>query len=158
MNPAPVSDRALPGTASLATGSDALAGLAMLGKTAAALAFVIAVILLCSYLLRRVNRPGGLAGQQLQVVSSVAVGQKERVVVVEVAGTWLVLGVAGGQISNLHQLPAPGAEPHPEPSPAAPERRAGGGTDGSGFAGRFIQVLDRRNGRGRDPAARETDS
>lgn len=157
MNPTTVSD---PG-ASLASGSDALAGLAMLGKTAAALAFVIAVILLCSYLLKRLNRPGGLAGQQVQVVSSVAVGPKERVVVVEVAGIWLVLGVAGGQISALHQLPSPSVQPgaaaeYVGPRPASESAGPEPSTAAGGFASRFVQALNKGNGDG--PGARGSDS
>jgi flagellar protein FliO/FliZ len=34
------------------------------------------------------------------------VGQRERVVVVEIGDDWLVLGVAAGQVRALHTLPA----------------------------------------------------
>ena len=42
----------------------------------------------------------------MKVVSSTSVGQRERVVVVEVAGQWLVLGVTPQNIHTLHTLPA----------------------------------------------------
>jgi len=48
------------------------------------------------------------------VVSSVMVGQRERVVVVEIGDAWLVLGVAAGQVRALHTMPAgklPDAQP-----------------------------------------------
>jgi len=93
--------------ATSAAEGEALLGLAALGKTGLALLLVIGLILLCSWLLRRLNAGQNLAGQPLKVLGSTAVGQRERVVIVEVAGTWLVLGVAPGQISKLHELPAP---------------------------------------------------
>ena len=48
----------------------------------------------------------------LKIVSSAPVGTRERVVVVEVADTWLVLGVTPSQVNTLHTLPA---------QPTAPE-------------------------------------
>ena len=42
----------------------------------------------------------------LRVVAGAAVGQRERVVVVEVGSTWLVLGVAPGSVTALHQMPS----------------------------------------------------
>jgi flagellar protein FliO/FliZ len=33
------------------------------------------------------------------------VGQRERVVLVEVADTWLVIGVAPGHVTALHSMP-----------------------------------------------------
>lgn len=73
---------------------------AMLG-----LAVVIALILGSLWLLKRLSTRGGAGPGVLQVVAGVAVGPRERVVLVEVADTWLVLGVAPGQVSALHQLP-----------------------------------------------------
>lgn len=37
----------------------------------------------------------------IKVVGGVSVGTRERVVVLEVAGRWLVVGVANGQVSSL---------------------------------------------------------
>ncbi len=87
-------------------------GLAVLGKTALALGLVIAVIFACSYLLRRLNAGRGRGDRHLKVVTSSAIGQRERVVIVEVEGTWLVLGVGGGQVTRLHELPAPSDTEH----------------------------------------------
>ena len=41
----------------------------------------------------------------MRVVGGVSVGTRERVVVLEVADTWLVVGVAPGQVQTLHTLP-----------------------------------------------------
>lgn len=50
----------------------------------------------------------GLGGQGVvKVVGSAAVGARERVVIVEVDDTWLLLGVGGGNVRLLHTLPKP---------------------------------------------------
>ena len=108
-----------------------LMGLAVLGKTALALGLVIAVILACSYLLRRINAARGRGDRHLKVVTSTAIGQRERVVIVEVEGTWLVLGVGGGQVTRLHELPAP----------SEPERAESASGEAPGFAARFATAL-----------------
>jgi len=43
----------------------------------------------------------------VKVVGTTAVGTRERVVVVEVDNTWLLLGVGGGNVRLLHTLPKP---------------------------------------------------
>lgn len=43
----------------------------------------------------------------VKVVGTTAVGARERVVVVEIDGTWLLLGVGGGNVRVLHTLPKP---------------------------------------------------
>ena len=71
------------------------------------LAMVLALIFLCAWAARRfglLQQPG--SGRLIKVVSSAMVGQRERVVVVEVGSTWLVLGVAAGQVRALHSMPA----------------------------------------------------
>jgi len=51
--------------------------------------------------------PGMGAQGAVKVVGTTAVGTRERVVVVEVDGTWLLLGVGGGNVRLLHTLPKP---------------------------------------------------
>ena len=53
------------------------------------------------------HAPRGTAAASLRVVAGAAVGTRERVVIVEVGSTWLVLGVAAGQVSRLHEMPRP---------------------------------------------------
>ncbi|MBA2779521.1 flagellar biosynthetic protein FliO [Billgrantia kenyensis] len=127
------------GLETLAVGGDALVGMATLGKTAAALALVIAIILLCTSLLRRWGPQKRAAGGHLQVIGSAALGSRERVVIVEVEGTWLVLGVGGGQVNKLHDLPAPA-----RPVDAAPKPPG----EGDRFATRFARALKQNAGLG----------
>ncbi len=51
--------------------------------------------------------PGMGAQGVVKVVGTTAVGTRERVVVVEVDGTWLLLGVGGGNVRLLHSQPKP---------------------------------------------------
>lgn len=71
------------------------------------LGVVLAAIAATAWLLRRLA-PGqvGSAGD-LRVVAAVAVGPKERVVLVDVGDTRLVLGVAPGSVTRLHEMPRP---------------------------------------------------
>lgn len=66
---------------------------------------VVAIIVAAAWLLKRMAPSHYSRGNMLRVVAGAAVGQRERVVVVEIGATWLVLGVAPGHVNVLHQLP-----------------------------------------------------
>jgi flagellar protein FliO/FliZ len=70
-----------------------------------ALALVLGAVALAAWLLRRFAPGQNIAGSAMRVVGGVAVGPKERIVLVEVGETWLVVGVAPGQVNALHTLP-----------------------------------------------------
>ena len=77
------------------------------------LGLVLGAIAGTAWLLRRLA-PGQIsAAGSLRVVGGVAVGPKERVVLVDVGDTRLVLGVAPGHVSTLHQMPRPVMENTP---------------------------------------------
>ena len=95
------------------------------------LAVVLALIFLCGWAARRFGLQQTGSGRLIKVVSSAMVGTRERVVVVEIAGSWLVLGVAAGQVSALHTMPAGSL---PDALPAAARNDFGG-------AGAFSQKL-----------------
>ena len=59
--------------------------------------------------------PGMGAQGAVKVVGTTAVGTRERVVVIEVDGTWLLLGVGGGNVRLLHTLPKPAASDSSKP-------------------------------------------
>ncbi|PHR65567.1 MAG: flagellar biosynthetic protein FliO [Idiomarina sp.] len=87
-------------------------GLALLGQVTLVLILIIGIILLCAWLFRKLNGTSLGHSKLLNVVGSVAVGQRERVVIVEINDTWLVLGVAAGNVTKLHDMPA---QERPEP-------------------------------------------
>jgi flagellar protein FliO/FliZ len=97
------------------------------------LALVVALIFASLWLLKRLSAPRGRAAGLLRVVAGTAVGGRERVVVLEIGETWLVLGVAPGHVSALAEVPRQAA-------PVAPN-------DGSprDFPGWLRHVLERRH-------------
>ena len=66
--------------------------------------------------------PGMGAQSVVKVVGTTAVGTRERVVVVEVDGTWLLLGVGGGNVRLLHTQPKPEDPRAPQPNPFQVDR------------------------------------
>ena len=68
------------------------------------LLLVLIAIIAVAWLLRRMNLAGQGAGTSLKVIGSVAIGQRERVALIEIGDTWLVVGVGPGQIRTLHTL------------------------------------------------------
>lgn len=71
------------------------------------LAVVLAVIGGAAWLIRRFVPGQAGAGGVLKLVGGVMVGPKERLVLVEIEETWLLLGVTAGQVNALHTMPKP---------------------------------------------------
>ncbi|MEQ1583851.1 MAG: flagellar biosynthetic protein FliO [Candidatus Nitrotoga sp.] len=68
------------------------------------LLLVLAAVVLVAWILKRINLPQHAAGNLIKVQAAVAVGQRERIVLVEINDTWLVVGVAPGQVRTLHSM------------------------------------------------------
>ncbi|MGN7838392.1 flagellar biosynthetic protein FliO [Stenotrophomonas sp. 22385] len=101
------------GAPSAKVGQHAAAAPSMFGAVLALLA-VLALIVGLGWVLKRMPGSGFKPADGLRVVASLNVGAKERVVVVDVNGEQLLLGVTAGGINTLHRLP----EPLPTPEPA----------------------------------------
>lgn len=71
---------------------------------------VLALLFGLLWLLKKVSVPRGGAGNLVRVVSAAAVGPRERVVLVDVGGKRLVLGVAPGRVALLDTQAAPETE------------------------------------------------
>ena len=130
--PAPQATEALaaPGTATPELGASVLQ---MLFR----LAVVIAQLFACLWLIRRLSAPRG-GGAAIKVLGAAAVGPRERVVLVELGEQVLVLGVAPGSVTRLHdmkrsELPLP-ADAAGIAAPA-----------GKAFAAWLKQATERRN-------------
>ena len=74
------------------------------------LALILGGFVAVAWFVRR-YLPGMGAQGAVKVVGTTAVGARERVVVVEVDDTWLLLGVGGGNVRLLHTLPKPESTP-----------------------------------------------
>jgi flagellar protein FliO/FliZ len=79
------------------------------------LALVIALLFASLWLLKRLSSPRGEAAGLIRMVAGTAVGARERVVVVEIGGTWLVLGVAPGRVNTLAEIPRGSVPSQPSP-------------------------------------------
>ncbi|WP_322025261.1 flagellar biosynthetic protein FliO [Burkholderia sp. BCC1977] len=124
-------------------------------QTLVGLAVVIGLVFGCAWLARRFGFQPARRGGPLKVVSSVGLGAKESATIVEIGDTWLVLGVAPGNVRLLHTLPAGSAA---APAPALPDVPAGTASTERGqpgtFGARFRDALAgeaaKRFGRGKD--------
>ena len=67
------------------------------------LAVVVGLLFACLWLLRRLSAPRG-GGAAVKVLGAAAVGPRERVVLVEIGEDVLVLGVAPGSVTRLHEM------------------------------------------------------
>lgn len=65
---------------------------------------VLAAIVLVAWLLKRMNVAQQGSVKLIRVLGAVPIGQRERIVLVEIKDTWLVVGVGPGQIRTLHSL------------------------------------------------------
>lgn len=95
----------LPAVASAQTGAPAADLGGSIVQLVLGLAVVIALLFASLWLLKRISAPRGEAAGLIRVVAGTAVGPRERVVILEVAGTWMVLGVAPGQVTALAEIP-----------------------------------------------------
>jgi flagellar protein FliO/FliZ len=119
-------------------------GAAGLLQAGLGLGAVVAMIFGCAWLARRFGLQQSGGGRLLKVVSSAMVGQRERVVVVEIGGQWLVLGVASGQVRAqvraLHAMPAQ----HIPDTGAAPAFAGSAGFSGAGaFSNKLLESLNK---------------
>ncbi len=116
------SDSALPDTGLAATPGVGGGEILSLG---AGMIVIVGVIILLGWLYSRSRFVGGGSNDLINVVATRALGQKERLLVVEVAEQQLLVGMTQHGMRTLHVLDKPVAEP---PADAAPQ---------AGFAGRL---------------------
>ena len=68
------------------------------------LGLVLLSIAVLAWLLKRINRLPNRDLKNLELIASLSVGQRERVLIVRAGSTELVLGVAPGNISKLGEI------------------------------------------------------
>jgi flagellar protein FliO/FliZ len=72
-----------------------------------ALMLMVGLILGLAWLARRFGQPLFQQNKQLRLIASLSLGVKEKIILVEVEGKQLVLGVTPQQITSLHVMDAP---------------------------------------------------
>lgn len=68
------------------------------------LMLVILIIVGGAWLFRRYGRINSAVNGQLKIIAGLSVGQREKVVLIEVGSTQLLLGVAPGRVQALHVM------------------------------------------------------
>ena len=93
------------------------------------LLLVLGLIFALAWLLRRVQQAGPRQGQVIELISSRALGARDRLVLVQVGNEQILLGLTPGRITPLHVLKEPVTLPT-TPQPATPE-----------FAKRLLELM-----------------
>ncbi|MCS0607036.1 flagellar biosynthetic protein FliO [Massilia solisilvae] len=105
-------------------------------QTLLALCFVLALLAGLAWLAKRFG-PRAMGGTaNLRIVGALSLGGRERVLVVEVADQWIVVGASPGRVSLLSTMPRQELPPSP-PGMAA--------SVPAGFGDWLKQTLEKRN-------------
>lgn len=68
------------------------------------LALIVGLLAGAAWLARKVTGGKGFGQGGMRVIGGVALGPRERIVLLEVGDEWLVIGIVPGQIRTLHRL------------------------------------------------------
>lgn len=90
-----------------------------------------------AWLLKRFGNPQMASGAAVKIIGGIAVGNRERIMVIEVADQWIVVGVAPGRVTTLSTMPKQDIPLHTATDSTTP----------SPFAGWLQQFMDKRNGK-----------
>lgn len=95
---------------------------------------VLGLMALLAWVLRRFNAGKALGNSDIRIIGGVSVGTRERVVVVEIADQWIVVGVAPGRVNALATMHKQEVSVATDAVPA------------KNFSNWLAQTLDKRNG------------
>jgi flagellar protein FliO/FliZ len=85
-----------------------------------ALLLILGLLFGTAWLARKLSGGKGFGQGGMKIIGGVALGPRERIVLVEIGESWLVIGIVPGQIRTLHQLPK-GSDMALEPTSGAAE-------------------------------------
>ncbi len=69
------------------------------------LIFVIGLLVFAAWMMRRLSASGALGNTNgLRVVAGLSLGPRERILLIEVGDTWVVVGVTASQMRTLHTM------------------------------------------------------
>lgn len=88
--------------------ADSLTSLVTLGL---GLLAVIAIIFGCAWLVKRMNGLTGMNHQSMKIVAAMALGARERVALIDVGGTQILVGITPSSIRTLHVFDEPVVTP-----------------------------------------------
>ena len=111
-----------------------------------ALLFVLALLVAIAWLLKRYGPKATGAGSTVRLVGSLSLGGRERIIVIEVADQWIVVGAAPGRVNALATMPRP-AGATTSAGVAPPASLTAHGLPSTNFADWLKQTLEKRNGK-----------
>ena len=94
---------------------------------------VLGLMAAAAWALRRFNMAKGHNAAQIKIIGGVSVGNRERVMVVEIADQWIVVGVAPGRVNALATMAKQETTIIPD---AAPSKN---------FSSWLAQTIEKRN-------------
>jgi flagellar biosynthetic protein FliO len=111
-------------------------------QTLFALILVLGVLAALAWFLKRYGpKPGG-GNANVRMIGSLNLGGRERVLVIEVGGQWIVLGASPGRINALATMPRQdGVDAGANPATLAPHAAA---PSANNFADWLRQTIDKR--------------
>lgn len=109
-------------------------------QTIVALVFVLALLIGLAWFMKRYG-PKAMGGNaRMRVVSSLNLGGRERIVLIEVADQWIVVGASPGRVNALATMPRQEGDLLP---PAAAQN----GPAAANFSEWLKQTIEKRNGK-----------
>lgn len=88
-----------------------------------------------AWFIRRLGLARPSSASAVRIIGGASVGTRERIVLVEVADQWIVVGVAPGCVNALSTMPRQEGVLPPEPAPVA-----------KNFSAWLKQTIEKRNG------------
>jgi len=106
-------------------------------QTILALMFVLALLIGLAWFMKRYGPKVMGGNNKMRVISSLNLGGRERIVLVEVADQWIVVGASPGRINALATMPRQEGELTPT--------AAHGGIPANNFSDWLKKTIDKRN-------------
>jgi flagellar protein FliO/FliZ len=112
-------------------------------QTILALSFVLALLAALAWAMKRYGPRSSGTSATLRMVGSLSLGGRERILIIEVADQWIVVGAAPGRVNALALMPRQSGTDAGSDSGATLVPSA----SGANFAQWLKQTMDKRHGK-----------
>jgi flagellar protein FliO/FliZ len=123
------------GATAVAADQPAAASAGSLLQVLLGLALVLGLMAAAAWALKRLGVAKSVAGAPVRIIGGVNVSNREKVMVIEVADQWIVVGVAPGRVSALSTMPRQELPSSGEAAPVA-----------NNFSAWLQKTIEKRNG------------